>query len=141
MAPTPNKLLRLVLTKRNFYTINASKPESQVKLDDGSTLTFTKKQQNVSTLPPRLKNYPKTSIITKEQITEIKQLRESDPDTNTVDRLAKRYNTFPGFIMRHTQCPKERRERLEQAAELEFNGLTLTKKKTLIDRMRRKALW
>jgi CBS domain containing-hemolysin-like protein len=75
------------------------------------------------------------------QVEEIKLKRHSDPDRFTVLQLAKEYNTFPGFIMRHTQCPPERKEKLLKEAEYSFEKLSLSKKKVIIDRLRRKALW
>jgi hypothetical protein len=65
----------------------------------------------------------------------------TDPDRWTVKTLVRKYDTFPGLVLKHTQCPKERKDRLQQQAEEEFALLPIAKKKTLIDRLRRKALW
>ncbi|KAI9363957.1 mitochondrial ribosomal protein subunit L20-domain-containing protein [Zopfochytrium polystomum] len=93
-------------------------------------------------LPPRLRRaYPQRSILTEAQIHECRQLRESDPDTWTVSQLAKRYNTFPGFILSIAPCPAERKAFLREQREREFERLPISKKVTAIDRMRRKMLW
>ncbi|KAI8838405.1 hypothetical protein BC829DRAFT_447409 [Chytridium lagenaria] len=91
--------------------------------------------------PPRLREHPKRSIMSKEQIEEARRLRTEDPDTWTVQQLARKYNTFPAFILRIAPMPQQRREFLERQKEDSFNKLSISKKQTLIDRMRRKALW
>lgn len=112
-------------------------------LDDGSKIFFRKVivAQSESQLPPRLRTYPPRTRMTLLQIEEMKGLRTADPETNTVSVLAKRYNTFPGFVLKHTICPAERKQRLTFNAEKEFELLPLSKKKRAIDRLRRKELW
>ncbi|KAJ3214765.1 hypothetical protein HDU67_001210 [Dinochytrium kinnereticum] len=132
------------LCQLDFYTWHIPKDTKRIKLDDGSTLIFKRKEAptpTVETLPPRLREYPQRSILTKEQIAEARRLRNEDPDTWTIQQLARRYNTFPGFIMRIAPIPEHRRQFLAKQREDEFNRLTISKKMTLIDRMRRKALW
>jgi hypothetical protein len=129
------------IKQRSFYTFHIPSVQS-VTLDDGSIL-HTKPRMNSITkeLPPRVRTFPPRAKLCNEQIEQIKQLRTSDPDTNTVLQLAKKFNTFPGFIMRITQCPTARKQKLVQQAQEQFEQLSLSKKKRAIDRMRRKALW
>lgn len=92
-------------------------------------------------LPPRVREYPARSKLSDSQIQEMKELRLNDPDTNTVLQLAKRFNTFPGFVLKHTKISNERRETLILQHEREFEGMSLSNKKRLVDKIRRKQLW
>ncbi|KND02122.1 uncharacterized protein SPPG_02616 [Spizellomyces punctatus DAOM BR117] len=130
---------------RSFYTWNIPTDTPRVVLDDGSTLIHRHaapvKPSSEKDLPPRLRTYPKRSWLTQQQIEEARTLRQEDPDTWTVQELARKYNSYPGFIMRIAPCPKDRKDMLKKQAETEFENLPLGKKKTRIDRIRRKALW
>lgn len=130
--------------KRSFYTKH-HKLEPIIKLEDGSRLiskVFSGETvASEELLPPRVRNYPKRSILSKEQIKEMKDMRRQDPDRFTVLQLAKKFNTFPGFVLKHTQISPERKEKLELEEMVRFENLKLSDKKRMIDRMRRKALW
>ncbi|KAJ3276564.1 30S ribosomal protein S11, chloroplastic [Terramyces sp. JEL0728] len=138
-------MLRTII-KRTFYSFNLPKETKTLKLDDGSTLLYrmketVKQEYDESKLPPRVHSYPQRDRLTPEQIREIQKLRAEDPDTNTVLQLSKKYNTFPAFILKITECPPERKKKLKLQQNIEFENLPDSRKKTLIDRMRRKALW
>ncbi|KAJ3311180.1 NEDD8-activating enzyme E1 regulatory subunit [Blyttiomyces sp. JEL0837] len=126
-------------TKRSFYTWHIPKAAPRTKLDDGSVLIDIRKPFDTITkeseLPPRLRTYPKRSWLSPEQIAEARQLRTEDPDTWTVQALARKYNTFPGFIMRIADCPPERKEMLQRQRQESFDRLPISKKVTLIDRV------
>ena len=129
---------------RNFYTINSTLTKKKI-LQDGSIL-FTQEISNdkiksPTDLPPRVRTFPTRAKLSNTQIEEIIRLRNTDPDTNTVLQLAKKFNTFPGFIMSVTQCPLERKQRLDQEAIENFTALPVSKKKRSIDRLRRKETW
>ena len=128
---------------RQFYTSQNAKLTKKVVLGDGSVLMLRETQsiQPVTELPPRVRTYPNRSTLTQEQIQQVKLLRKTDPDVNTVLQLAKKFNTFPGFIMSITQCPSERKQRLKAEAIEKFNALPVSKKKRSIDRLRRKETW
>ena len=140
---------RLII--RSFYTQKNNLGSPLITLDDGSKLYsfaqtgFNNVIQNdkslESLLPPRVRKYPTRSKMTDSEIQEMKELRKKDADTNTVLKLAKRFNTYPGFVLKHTEISLERKKRLESQFEREFEGLSISKKKRLIDRIRRKALW
>ncbi|KAJ3276549.1 30S ribosomal protein S11, chloroplastic [Terramyces sp. JEL0728] len=137
-------MLRTII-KRTFYSFNLPKETKTLKLDDGSTLLYrmketVKQEYDESKLPPRVHSYPQRDRLTPEQIREIQKLRAEDPDTNTVLQLSKKYNTFPAFILKITECPPERKKKLKLQQNIEFENLPDSRKKTLIDRMRRKAL-
>ena len=143
---------------RSFYTWNIPKDTPRSKLDDGSTLIHRRHNlsPNVSTantldsaasssltfdeskLPPRLRSWPDRSILSKDQIMEARNLRNSNPDVWTVSKLAKRYNTFPAFILKIAPFPPERKRLLQSLEEDTFNKLSISKKVTMIDRLRRK---
>jgi hypothetical protein len=129
------------LLSRNFYTFTPTIPKPDFKLEDGTCIFIKKKPQISENLPPRLREYPPRAKLSAEQIKEIQSKRQSDPDRFTVSQLAKEYNSFPGFIMRITQCPPERKAKLESKANEEFASFSISKKKAIIDRLRRKALW
>jgi hypothetical protein len=131
-----NQILRI----RSFYSVNIPKG-NRITLSDGSKVLIPVAQQLAERLPPRVRTYPPRATLTNEQVKEIQLKRQSDPDRFTVLQLAKEYNTFPGFIMRLTRCPQQRKEKLLKEAEDLFERLTLSKKKATIDRLRRKALW
>lgn len=147
--------MSLILT-RSFYTQRNNLGKLIIKLNDGSSLysfsEISKIGTNVSSdtqfhksleshLPPRVRNYPTRSKLSDIEIQEMKDLRKTDPDGNTVMQLAKRFNTYPGFVLKHTEISVERKKKLEFQFEREFEGLSISKKKRLIDRIRRKALW
>ncbi|KAJ1557604.1 hypothetical protein HK405_015603 [Cladochytrium tenue] len=93
-------------------------------------------------LPPRLRRaHPARAHLTPAQLQEMRTLREQDPDRWTVARLARRYDTLPGLVLAAAPCPAERSRWLRQARTDEFDRLSLSKKATLIDRARRRALW
>ncbi|KAJ3324054.1 hypothetical protein HDV06_000595 [Boothiomyces sp. JEL0866] len=128
------------IVRRSFYSFNLPKDTKALKLDDGSTLIYrikesVKQEFDESKLPPRVHNYPKRDKLTAEQIKEIQRLRAEDPDTNTVLQLSKKYNTFPAFILKHTECPPERKQKLKLQETLTFETLSATRKKTLIDHL------
>ncbi|KAJ3411946.1 NEDD8-activating enzyme E1 regulatory subunit [Chytridiales sp. JEL 0842] len=135
------------LGQRSFYTWHLPKDSKRCKLDDGSLFIHRKLPNSTdqvsteSSLPPRLRSYPQRSKLTESQIQEARMLRQQDPDTWTVSELAKKYNTFPGFIMSIAPCPKGRKAYIEQQKREQFESLPLSKKVTMIDRARRKALW
>ncbi|KAJ3367793.1 hypothetical protein HDU91_001086 [Kappamyces sp. JEL0680] len=138
----------LLKALRSFHTFQGKPslhaPPAPVVLDDGSTLSFLKASSQPAKpddLPPRVRQFPPRSILSKEQIEEMKTLRQQDPDANTVLQLARRFNTFPGFVLKHTTCPLDRKARLAKDAAIQFDSLPISKKKRSLDRMRRKALW
>ena len=61
--------------------------------------------------------------------------------TNIETLFETRYNTFPGFIMKIAPCPKVRKRMVEKSEALRFENMSISKKVTVIDRIRRKALW
>ena len=130
---------------RPFHTFKPSSIINRiVNLDDGSIVEFLKPQRHATLkeeLPPRVRTFPTRSILSKENIAEMKRLRQDDPHTNTVLQLAKKFNTFPGFVLKNTKCPLERKVQLEREAARDFEVLPLSKKKRGLDRLRRKALW
>ncbi|KAJ3020531.1 hypothetical protein HKX48_000668 [Thoreauomyces humboldtii] len=135
-------------TARTFYSFTTPTTTPRIVLDDGSTLIHRRQPTTASSgtpseasLPPRLRTYPKRAILTPAQIAEVKSLRESDPDTWTVVQLARRFNTFPAFVMRVAPCPVERKKMVRESEERRFESLSIGKKKTAIDRLRRKDLW
>ncbi|KAJ3109506.1 hypothetical protein HDU97_005163 [Phlyctochytrium planicorne] len=130
--------------RRSFYTWYTPKDTKRVRLDDGSTLIYKHKETPVptpETLPPRLREYRQRSILTKEQIAEARALRTEDPDRWTVQELARKYDTFPAFIMKIAPIPESRKQYLKRKQEDDFNKLSISKKQTIIDRLRRKSLW
>lgn len=145
---------------RTFYTQRGNLGKPLKVLEDGSTLyKISAVAVSVSTgegsaktagnqsplaetkLPPRIREYPTRSKLSDSQIQEIKELRQKDPETNTVLQLSKKFNTFPGFVLKHTKISNERREALALQHEREFEGMSLSKKKRLVDKVRRKSLW
>lgn len=147
-------LRRISRGLRTFYTYHGDK-ESSFKLvatlDDGSTLfrltptpaqsIETAKPHSLESLPPRVRTFPPRTKLSLEQIDEMKILRSSDPDINTVLQLARKFNTYPGFVLKHTSCPPERKQRLISQETIAFEALSLSKKKRALDRIRRKDLW
>ncbi|TPX53118.1 hypothetical protein SeMB42_g00981 [Synchytrium endobioticum] len=152
-------MLSRISTIRTFYTYNVPKETPRLTLDDGSTLIYRKQPSAKvaipdtsasnstatisapSILPPPLRHeqaYPK---LTESQIQHIQELRTSDPDLWTVKTLAKEFNTYPSMIMRIVRVPDDRREYLVSEMDKWWYRLPLYKKKTVLDRMRRKAHW
>ena len=139
------------LCRRSFYTKVRSLGKPLSILDDGSALygfaepTLTRgggaPEKDSPELPPRVREYPSRSKLSESQINEMKELRLKDPHSNTVSQLCLKFNTFPGFVLKHTKISKERRAKLELQHQKEFEGLQLSKKKRIVDRIRRKELW
>ena len=147
----------LHILRRSFYTQRGNLGKPIAVLEDGSTLyklpavaTTSIVEANTSgnssslsetNLPPRVREYPARSKLSDSQIQEMKELRLNDPDSNTVLQLAKRFNPFPGFVLKHTKISNKRRETLILQHEREFVGMSLSNKKRLVDKIRRKQLW
>jgi len=135
----------LLLRGRTHYTQNLPVDTPRLQLDDGSLFILRhsppKTYSSYDSLPPRVRTFPKRTPMTPEQIQEARDLRLKDPETWTVRKLCKKYNTFPGMILKITECPKERKEELMKEKENWWKQLPVSKKKVIIDRQRRKALW
>ncbi|KAI8914016.1 mitochondrial ribosomal protein subunit L20-domain-containing protein [Powellomyces hirtus] len=157
------------LARRTFYTWNIPTTTPRVILSDGSTLIHrhnnvnsnnnsnnnknnnkTPTSSSTSTtatsdlearLPPRLRPYRPRSVLTAEQIAELKSLRTEDPDTWTVVQLARKFDVAPTFVMRVAPPPKERVEVVKALERKRFEGLSIGKKMRAVDRIRRKATW
>ncbi|TPX55314.1 hypothetical protein PhCBS80983_g05408 [Powellomyces hirtus] len=164
MLPTPSSISASLLTRlarRTFYTWNIPTTTPRVILSDGSTLIHrhnnynsnnnkTPASSSTSTtatsdlearLPPRLRPYRPRSVLTAEQIAELKSLRSEDPDTWTVVQLARKFDVAPTFVMRVAPPPKERVEVVKALERKRFEGLSIGKKMRAVDRIRRKATW
>ena len=151
----PNGFAKAMLS-RSFYTYNVPKTGArQIELQDGSKLIFrnpVSKRESLqqseqdeseedTILPPKVRTFPKRSVLTPDQISEMRRLREKDPDTWTISQLCKRFNTFPGFVMRVTQCPVDRKNMLDAKRQAEFDDMEVKHKLRAINRIRRKDLW
>lgn len=127
---------------RQFHTFPVPADTPRYTLKDGSLLILkTKEPAPTVALPPLLrprKDFAKLDKNTREHII---TLRNSSPMLWTVRRLAKKFQTHESIIMSLVQCPKERWDELQSEIDQEFNALTPHKKRVIIDRMRRKALW
>ncbi|KAI8838231.1 hypothetical protein BJ741DRAFT_601867 [Chytriomyces cf. hyalinus JEL632] len=139
-------------TTRSFYTWNVPTDTARVTLDDGSILIRRTKEalpthvevDPVLALPPRLRSFPKRTPLSPEQVAECIKLRTEDPDTWTVNALCKRYNTYPGRVLELTSRSMKSSDRKQMLAAQEqkrFDALPISKKVTIVDRIRRKALW
>eukprot|EP00842_Homolaphlyctis_polyrhiza_P000942 jgi/Hompol1/1849/HPOL_005024-RA len=140
-SASPAKRLALAAaTVRSFYTFNVPTDTPRIQLDDGSKLVFLQRLEPAQ-LPPRVRTFPERAMLSSEQINRMRELRESDPDSWTVLRLAREFNTFPGFVMMVTRCPKERVDFLLEKAQQDFDAISISKKLRAINRLRRKELW
>ncbi|ORY36172.1 hypothetical protein BCR33DRAFT_722273 [Rhizoclosmatium globosum] len=142
-------------TTRSFYTWNTPKNTPRVTLDDGSVLisrqplpisatASTSASAQTIALPPRLRSYPKRSPMSPEQEAECRKLRAENPDVWTVQTLCRKYNTYPGRILELTAADARNSSRNQMLAKQEqarFENLPISKKVTIVDRIRRKALW
>ncbi|KAI8620136.1 hypothetical protein BC830DRAFT_1164794 [Chytriomyces sp. MP71] len=137
---------------RSFYTWNVPTDTPRVTLDDGSVLISRAKAAvpvasslpNAAALPPRVRSFPARSKMTAEQEEECIRLRTEQPDVWTVSALCKRYNTYPGKVLELTAEAMKNSPRKQMLANQEkkrFDSLPISKKVTIIDRYRRKALW
>lgn len=128
---------------RQFHTFPVPSDTPRYTLKDGSLLILKAREPatTTATLPPLLRpriDFPKLDKDTREKII---SLRNTTPMLWTVRRLAKKFQTHESNIMSLVQCPKERWDELQAEIDQEFNALTPHKKRVIIDRMRRKALW
>ncbi|KAI0164493.1 mitochondrial ribosomal protein subunit L20-domain-containing protein [Hypoxylon sp. FL1284] len=64
-----------------------------------------------SELGPELASHPKLYNVTREQVDEMRRLREEDPETWSVHRLAARYGCAPFFIIMCVRSSPEHRDR------------------------------
>ncbi|KAJ3064461.1 hypothetical protein HDU98_012138 [Podochytrium sp. JEL0797] len=144
-------LITRPLLKRSFYTWNTPKNTPRVTLDDGSVLISrnpaplsTQQPATTIALPPRIRAYPKRSPMSPQQEQECIQLRRENPDVWTVQTLCRKYNTYPGRILELTADVVKhsaRKQMLASQEQARFDALPISKKVTIVDRIRRKALW
>ncbi|KAH6564510.1 hypothetical protein BASA50_001475 [Batrachochytrium salamandrivorans] len=155
--------------KRSFYTYNTPKDTRCIVLEDGSRLIFLKKtpspaqtalqqQQQLlitkaadaggelpseieASLPPRIRTFKPAAKLTSEQISKMQQLRASDPDTWTVQRLVEEFDSHPVFVMSVTKCPEDRFRMLQKTEQERFDNLPISAKISAINRLRKKDLW
>ncbi|KAI9016955.1 mitochondrial ribosomal protein subunit L20-domain-containing protein [Gaertneriomyces semiglobifer] len=140
--------LHLRACTRSFYSFNTPTDTPRIQLDDGSKLIFrraenqaAKKTTESARLPPLLKKLQPTVTLTPEKEDKIRTLRTEDPDTWTVQQLARKFNVHATTIMRIVKCPQDRREMLKQEQDRQWEALAPGQKKVKIDRMMRKAMW
>ena len=133
---------------RNFYTKTNNKlPLKNKILKDGSLLIYKennyfKKEISEELLPPRIR--PLNGLkddLTRQEIKEAFSLRKSDPIKWTISNLSKRFKTDPDIIHLRIPTPKEHMKVIHQKENEKFDLMTWTKKKRIIDRIRRRALW
>lgn len=122
-------------------------------LDDGSILITrsppspTPASVDVKQLPPLLRprktHFKSTPIspLTPSSEQDLISLRKSDPNYWTVSRLCTHFKTYPFKVLSLVGCGRERRETLEREKEEEWAEMSVWRKKTLVDRMRRKEMW
>ena len=128
---------------RRFHTFPVPINTPRLTLKDGSVLILKESIQEPDrkSLPPPLFKRKEFPPLDQDKISQIMSLRSSTPDLWTVKRLAKKFNTHETRIMSIVQCPPERLSRLQSEIDEEFNALSPHKKRVIIDRMRRRALW
>jgi hypothetical protein len=130
--------------RASFYTFNTPKDTPRVVLSDGSVLIQRQKTQAPTEwmpLPPPLRKTSPFRQLSDAEKKELISLRTSNPDLWTVHKLALKFNIPNLQVISLVKCPLERKERLEKEMEQEFKELSVGKKRTIIERIRRKALW
>jgi hypothetical protein len=150
----------VVQQARPFYTHHLPKRSMRLVLEDGSVLvskrattkpgattTTTPSSSSASHLPPLVRSHPPTSAgapcrqLGPEEVRSIRALRQADPDQWTVGALAKRFHVPPLLILQLAPASVERRELATRLHESYFDALPFRNKRTILDRIRRKALW
>ncbi|KAI9199873.1 uncharacterized protein BJ171DRAFT_517233 [Polychytrium aggregatum] len=137
---------------RSFYSWNIPTNTPRVALDDGSLLIHRKAPtptpvqvfRSESQLPPLArpnKVERPHRALTPAEVREAQTLRHNDPDSWCVEYLAERYNTSAEEIMEKVKAPKIRKEFLVEREVEQFERLGISKKKAIIERIRRKSLW
>jgi hypothetical protein len=144
----------LLQTREKHYSRDIPANTPRHELDDGSLFIHrimpagTNADGSETSLPPALvgrweKKFPHDTRLAREQVQEMKDLRQSDPDTWTVMALAKKFQVPPTVVMQLAGLHplSERRVKVQQEEDDRFSRLRLTKKVTIVDRIRRKAKW
>ena len=141
-------------TKKVAHHMTWHVPETLPRqvLDDGSVLITrnpsppshpTQEHQLPPLLRPRKTHFKSTPILplSPTDQKELISLRLADPSYWTVSRLCTQFKTYPLEVISLVKCSGDRRERLEREKEGEWREMSVWRKKTLLDRMRRKEMW
>lgn len=110
-------------------------------LASGTTVHINTKVAEFNVLPPlcweRKLNYRTHLDLKKSEIKLMQKLRMEDPKLNTVNFLAKKFQVRPKTVSCLAPCPQERLDALE-LTKLYYPE---HKKRTILERKRRKQLW
>ncbi|OTA95062.1 hypothetical protein M434DRAFT_61223, partial [Hypoxylon sp. CO27-5] len=93
-----------------------------------------------SNLPPELKQPPRKYNVTKEQVEEMRRLREEDPATWSVLKLAERYDCAPIFVMMCCRASAEHRDKERARLEAIKSRWGTIRTAARQDRQKRRAL-
>jgi hypothetical protein len=124
------------------YPIPSNTPRFTLK--DGSELILKNAPVDPNApvrLPPLLRPRKEFPQLTQETKNDIVLKRNTSPSLWTVRRLAKQFNTHESTVMALVQCPQDRWDQLQAEIDEDFASRTPHKKRVIIDRMRRRALW
>ncbi|OMH86320.1 hypothetical protein AX774_g212 [Zancudomyces culisetae] len=128
-----------IFSSRIPLNISKDKGDSTVTIDANGG---SDKVQNIESL--RSTSEPqqnKRTNLTQEQISEIRELRSSDPTLWTCSKLSEKFNVSPIYIRMISQAPAWRREELAIEREIDWNNSGYKKRLIRINRIRRKLAW
>ncbi|KAJ1504258.1 hypothetical protein HMI54_004310 [Coelomomyces lativittatus] len=128
------------------------KPKNMSKLappiasfEDGTTVHLNVKPEAVYTsmddLPPLSHRFLPTRSLTESEIEEVQHLRQSDPKTWTVRKLAKKFNVNGVRISQVAPCPRERVAFLKKKEEIRLSLLSVGSLLALERRKKARDLW
>lgn len=145
---------RACQVREKHYSRDIPRHTPRHELDDGSLFIHRHAPQRATLpdgspmpLPPALKTrwekFPHDTRLTKDQVAELRVLRYSDPDQWTAKALAEKFQVPPTVVMQLAPLHplSDRRTKLRDEEDERFERLRLTKKVTIVDRIRRKARW
>ena len=106
-----------------------------------STIAYDTDRASVA-LPPTVRAESKVPRhhLTKQDVEEIRHLRESDPDTWSVSKLAQKFNCAPMFVLMCSQATEEKLAQQKEKVELVKARWGPIRSKAREDRSRRKAM-
>ncbi|KAJ9088700.1 hypothetical protein DSO57_1020610 [Entomophthora muscae] len=138
----------LIIEKRFKHEISKATIFATHTLEDGSKFISrvpeTPVKVSVDQLPPPIRPIrvmPPITILSPEQIDEIKRLRLEEPRKWTVSAISKKYNVTCRFVHQYTSPPEEIRLEREKEQDLKWESMGFKRQLIHINRLRRRANW